>query len=285
MLRADIAWTNNLQTVIENAEIEVRFIGDALDKASVAASNGFFRSVDTTLRWDSQTDENLRSITPGKSGNVSFGFASLPKSSSVMTALRNPEMILEVTIRGQRISESNVPEKLESTATTKVVINTDGSITPRLTRIAGPFINTGPIPPQVDKETTYTVTWSLTNTTNELSDAQVTATLPTYVRWMNIIDPTSESIEFHEIGGIVVWNVGTLKAGVGINSPPREISFQVALTPSISQVAKDAEMTGAAVLEGRDRFTGEGLRFSSRGLTTRLTSEPNFKTADGIIVP
>lgn len=285
VLRANIAWVNNLQTAIDNAEIEVRIKGDALDKNSVAAQNGFFRSVDNTLRWDSQSNDTLRSITPGQTGFVNFGFATLPKSGAAMMALRNPEIILEVTVRGQRVSESNVPEKLESTATTRVVINTDATIAPRLTRISGPFINTGPIPPQADKESTYTVTWSLTNTTNEISSGQVIGTLPSYARFMNVIDPTTESISFHEIGGLVIWNVGTLKAGIGGTTAPREVSFQIALTPSVTQIGKEAEIMGGIEFTGKDRFTGAEIHSNARPLTTRLSTEPSFKPNDGMVVP
>lgn len=285
-ISGEIRWVNNLSTVIENAEIEVRIVGDALDKSAVQSSNGFYRSIDSTIRWDSQTDQMLRSITPGQSGTAIFSFSTLPKNSPGMNALRNPELTLEVTVRGQRIAESNVPEKLVSTATTRIVVGTDASVTPRLTHAAGPFINTGPIPPQADKETTYTVTWSLTNTTNEMSGAQVMATLPSYVRYMNVITPTTESVSFREIGGIVVWNVGTLKAGIGVNSAPREVSFQVALTPSVSQIGGEVIVMGSPELIGKDRSTGLELRFSGgrRELTTNLSTEPNFKKEDAIVV-
>ena len=284
-LRADVAWVNNLQTAIDNVEIEVRIKGDALDKNSVMSQRGFFRSVDNVLRWDSQTVDVLRSITPGETGNVSFGFSTLQKSSAIMMALRNPELVFEVTVRGQRVSESNVPEKLESTATTRVIINTDVTIAPRLTRLSGPFINTGPIPPQADKESTYTVTWSLTNTTNELSGGQVIATLPSFVRFMNIVEPTTESVSFHEIGGLVIWNVGTLKAGIGGIAAPREVSFQVVFTPSVTQIGNGVDIMGVAEFTGKDRFTGADVRSSARALTTRFSTEPTFKMRDGIVVP
>ncbi len=284
-VHAKIAWVNNLQTVVENAEIEVRIVGDALDKSSVASSDGFYRSIDSTVHWDSQTTSALRSMTPGAQGSVTVVFGTLTKASPVMTALRNPELTLEVTVRGQRISESNVPEKLISTATTRIVINTDAAVTSRLTYKSGPFINTGSLPPQADKETTYTATWTLTNTTNELSGAEVIATLPSYVRFMNVIKPTTESVSFREIGGFVIWDVGTLKAGVGTNSAPREVSFQVAFLPSVSQVGREATLMGPAVLTGKDRSTGVELKFEgNRPLTTRLSTEPGLKPDHAMIV-
>ncbi len=285
-VRGEIRWVNNLPTVVENAEIEVRIVGDALDKSSVVSTNGFYRSIDSTLHWDGQTNSRLRSIIPGEKDTLVFSFSTLPKNSPIMAALRNPELTLEVAVRGQRIAESNVPEKLASTAATRVVVNTDASITPRLTRASGPFINTGPLPPQAEKETTYTVTWSLTNTTNEMSGVEVVANLPSYVRYMNIIQPTTESVSFHEVGGVVIWNVGTLKAGVGVNSAPREVSFQVALTPSISQVGREVNVMGGAELTGKDRSTGVELHFgaTNRVLSTRLSTEPNFKPEQAIVV-
>ena len=44
----------------------------------------------------------------------------------------------------------------------------------------GTFTNTGPIPPKAEAETTYTVTWAVTNPLNNLTDVRVSAILPSY---------------------------------------------------------------------------------------------------------
>lgn len=285
-IRVDVEWRNNLLTLVENAEIEVRLRGDAIDKNSVSVSNGFYRSVDNTIRWDGQTTEGLRSIRPNESGNVGFNFATYKKGTPLMDGLRSPEITLEVTVRGQRVSETQVPERIESTVATRILVNTDPTVTARLTHATGPFINSGPLPPRTDKETTYTAVWSLTNSTNEIGNAMVSATLPTYVRWMNVVEPSSESVLFREVGGIIVWNVGTLKEGTGEKEMPREVSFQVALTPSVSQIGREIEIIGLLDFSGEDRFTGAQLHTSTgRGVTTRLSTEPGFKQGDSLVVP
>ena len=43
IIRADVAWKNNLATPIKDAEIQIKFKGDTLNKSSVSAERGFYR--------------------------------------------------------------------------------------------------------------------------------------------------------------------------------------------------------------------------------------------------
>lgn len=285
-IRVEVTWQNNVPTIIENAEIEVRLRGDVIDKSSVTTSDGFYRSVDNTVRWDRQTNPQLAGINPGQSGTVSFGFSTHKKGSVALAALRDPTVDLEVTVRGQRVAEVKVPEVIESTVATKILINTDPVVAARLTYTTGPFTNHGPMPPRAEQETTYTATWSLTNSTNDIIEGEVRATLPSYVRWMGVVEPSSESIAYREVGSVIVWDVGTLKAGVGVNTPPREVAFQVALVPSVSQISREIDVVGVLELYGEDRFTGTLIETKTpRQLTTRLSTEPDFNPQHAFVVP
>jgi hypothetical protein len=182
------------------------------------------------------------------------------------------------------VSERDVPEKIVSTASRTAKIISDLMLTSRLTYFTGPFINSGPIPPRAEKETTYTVTWSITSTVNDTHDVVVKAALPTYVRWMNVVSPASEDISFNPVGGEVVWNVGEVEAHRGLINPPREVSFQLAFNPSLSHVGTAPEIIGETTLEGVDSFTDTLLRSAKKGLTTKLSTDPEFKSGDEKVV-
>ena len=151
----------------------------------------------------------------------------------------------------------------------------------RATYATGPLENTGPFPPRVEEPTTYTVVWTVSNTSNDLSDTKVSAALPSYVEWVGLVSPSTESVSFNNVGGEVVWQVGTVSAGSGHNRPAREVAFQVRLVPSISQVGMSPVLIGAPTLTAHDVFTGTTRRAVSRELTTAVSSDPGYRSDDG----
>src|SRR3989338_2003166 len=107
-IRADIIWTNNMPIKVSDAEIEVKLSGTALDKFSISADGGFYRSIDNTIIFSGETNSDLISINPGESGRATFSFASLGASS--VNIFKNPEMFIDINIKGNRISEGQVSQ-------------------------------------------------------------------------------------------------------------------------------------------------------------------------------
>ncbi len=282
-VRGDITWTNNLPNQIQEVAIEAKLTGSALDKRSVSVSRGFYRSADSTIVWDKTSDPSLMSVAAGAQGVVSFTFAPLSVGSGG-SSLRNPKMILEVSVKGQRLGEDNVPEEVSSFVSREVVVASDLVLSAKALHSTGPFSNTGPLPPKVEQQTTYTIVWSLANGSNALSNVKVSAALPPYMQWSGRVSPGSERITFSEVGGTIVWDVGDLKAGVGFGSPAREAAFQVVLVPSTSQINQIPNLIGPAQAVGDDRFTSTKVEDSAPSLSTRLDNDPSFKNGQETVV-
>jgi len=107
----------------------------------------------------------------------------------------------------------------------------------------------------VEKETTYTVTWTLGNSWNDVRDVVATATLPPYVKWENVISPTDQNITYNPSGGTITWNVGDMKAG----EKGRKVSFQVSFIPSIGQEGGTAIIVNPPRVKAVDRFTNSSM--------------------------
>jgi len=103
------------------------------------------------------------------------------------------------------------------------------------------------------------------------------------VKWLGVVSPADEDISFSEIGGEVVWNIGNVKRGVGLNSAAREVAFQVSLLPSISQIGRIPSLTGDATLFGKDAFTGTIIKDITRGMTTKLSTDPYFSSSQAVV--
>ncbi|MFA6898379.1 MAG: hypothetical protein WC250_03165, partial [Candidatus Paceibacterota bacterium] len=205
LIRGDLVWQNNTSEKITALAISVKLDGSALDRSSVSAERGFYRSSDNTIVWDASTVDELNSVEPGGTGRLSFGFSALPTTSSFGSPLINPEISVIVGARGFRSGENNVPEAVDSSLTKRVRVNSNLALISNLYYYSGPFTNTGPLPPKADQETTYTVVWTLNNPTNAVSNVKVTTALPPYVRFVGKVDPDGSDVSFNQLGGQVVW--------------------------------------------------------------------------------
>lgn len=268
-VRGQIAWKNNLDTEVTDLTIEAKLSGQALDRGSVIANRGFYRSIDSTIIWNKDDDQSLARVAPGESGTVDFTFTA--RGSSGSTVITNPEMIISVSVGGKRVSEGNVPEAIQSAFSKTIRVGSALSIDTRTRHFSGPIQNAGPMPPKAEQETTYTVVWSVKNPSNTVSSGKAMTTLPSYVKYLGSATPGSESVSYDERSRTLTWSLGDIKAGTGYGQTAREVSFKVGITPSVSQVGSTPALTGRVVLTGDDRFTGS--RVSVEGDPSTISVE------------
>ena len=283
-IRGDISWQNNLSSRVDNVVLELSLKGDMLNKLSVSSGSGFFRSTDDTIVWDERSIKGFSSIGARESGSTSFSFKSLDVSK-IAGLLKDPKITLTAKITGTSFNDDGVPEKITTTMVKYITISTEINLSASAKYFSGPFINNGPLPPKANSETTYTVTLSASNAINKVTGTRVTATLPAYARWMGVVSPSNEKITYNAIGGQIVWDIGDLESGVGYSNPSREVSFQIAITPSTSQIGASPELIQNPHIEARDTVTDKQLsRDVSRNVTTNIQNDPGFKTDFAFVV-
>lgn len=265
-----ITWTNNLDVAIGDLEIVAQISGAGLDKASVTPSRGFYRSLDSTIIWSKDEDSTFASIAPGAQGTVEFTFS--PKASAGV----NPQIDIAVSVKAKRPSTGNVPEEITSAFSRTVKVGSALSLSALPRHFTGPIANSGPMPPKVDQETTYTIVLTAKNPSNTISNAKVTASLPSYVAFKGGVVPSSASVVYDERTRSLVWTIGELKAGAGYSLPAQTATFKVGLTPSLSQVNSRPILMSNATLSGDDRFTGAKATITAENPTTDLYGEQGF---------
>lgn len=280
-IRADILWSNNLITKLTDAEVEVNLKGNILDKGSVFSDEGYYRSIDNKIIWSKKESPQLAVLNPATDGNLSFSFSIYPLSYISNSGIKNPEIEIELIIRANQPSESgSAIEKIETKIIKTIKVNSNLLLTARNLYSTGSFENSGPIPPKVDKETTYTIVLTANNTSNSISGAKVTASLPSYVKWMNKIYPSFENVKFNQVGGEIIWDIGDIPAGSGITTSAKEVSFQVSFLPSLSQVGSEPVLVDNIKIEGIDDFTGKKISYPIKVVTTSFETDPIYKNGD-----
>lgn len=278
-----VAWQNNLTTAIANAAIVARLSGIQIDGTSVRSPNGFYRSADNVVLWDKTTNGALANLTPGARGAVSFSF-QMP-TSDVLKSIVNPYLDISINAAGNRISETGVPENLQATTDQKIAIASDLQLKAQGLYYSNPFGSVGPLPPKAGTETTYAIVFTVTNTTNKITDGSVTATLPSYVRWVGIYSPSSEDVTFNQIASTVTWHLHDVAPGAGLGgTPPRQAAIAIGFTPSTSQIGQKPALLQGISFSGTDSATNASVTRTAPDVTTNISSDPGFSAANAEVV-
>ena len=272
-ISGEIRWVNNLDTKVNDLEIKAKLSGNALDRTSVITNDGFYNSPENTIVWDRNSQSAFKEVAPGRSGSVNFVVSpsALFSGGNILNA---PEIKIDVAISGKQSIEGNLLKSIENSEQKVVRITSDVSFANKVVYYSGPFQNSGPMPPKSEQETTYTVVWTLTNTANAISDARIRSTLPPWVRFTGSVSPANENVTYNASTKEVIWNIGNIPRGAGISGEPREVAFQIAFTPSISQIGKTPTLINDAVLTGTDDFANVDVRINKASLNTRLPNDP-----------
>jgi len=281
-IRGNLKWKNALGDALHDVEIEAHFTGVMLNLASVTAGTGFFRSIDRVLIWTPQTADFLRNLEAGQEGELPFKFSTKPFEKG--TRASNPSMSIEFVVRARRISD-NIPvqQNLQEQSKRTILFNTDLDYEAYALYGVGSFTNTGPHPPEVNERTTYTIVWDVTNSTNNADSVILKGELPVYMEWLGQVAPQNESVVFNPVTREVIWSLGAVARDTGYQEALRKISFQVGVTPSISQLGEELILVEKIVLQGTDTFTKNVLTQKIRVVNSKLAKDPYFSKVWGVV--
>ncbi len=268
-----LTYANTLGTSVTNATISIALSGSAIDYNSIRTTTGFYRSSDRTIVFSRDTDPSFASLAPGASGIGTFSFTTLPASSSG----RSPQLTFTLSVSGTRVGQTNVPETISASSIQTAKVSTSVGLTATALRNAGPFTNTGPIPPRADEPTTYTIQWNLTNPGSAIGGGTVSATLPGYVTYTGKTSGGG-SISYDSSARKITWSAGDLPQGGSAQT-----AFQVSLTPSSSQKGSAPRLTESATFSGFDRFAGIQVSASAEALTTETPTDPGYSPTNATV--
>jgi hypothetical protein len=276
-ISGNIVLRNNFDKKLTNITVEAKIKGNIYNKNSVSSGDGVYRSNTDTISWNQISTPALASLEPGGEAEVVFSFNILQSAAS----LKFPQMAVDVKVSATRIDEDVTLPKVEVLTSKVVKLASALSLSQDLLYSKGPFENTGPIPPKVDTETTYTVLLSTKASTNDLSNVQIKTSLPVYSKWLGNISPENENIRYNPLDGTISWEVGDLKA----DGSPKEAYFQISFSPSLTQVRGYPALVNEASATAYDKFSGRSLSAEDRGaVDINLSKDPIYRGQGGPVV-
>lgn len=272
-VNSEIVFSNNTNDVIRDVRLDVSLAGNAIDKKTVEAEKGFYSSGSDTISWSSETDEGFTELRPRETLRMQFRFATLDLASAGIN-VRNPEVKLRAGVTGIRVSDVKTEEKIETIASATLRVQSDVPVRAYTLSNEGPFSNTGPIPPTVEQETSYTVLFEVLNNSNDLKNARIEGILPSYVAWSNLAEPDTENVVFDYQTRKFVWNIGNVPAGSGYSQKSKTLAIKVVLTPSFSQLGTAPELLKNIVFNATDTFTATTVTKQLPVVTTKIYNFP-----------
>jgi hypothetical protein len=283
-ISVEIRYVNNLNTKIDNLQIQAKISGNALNRNTVKVQQGFYDSSTDTITWDKNYQSQLREINPGDSGSVQFSVSPFSLFSASGGVLADPSINIGVDISGLQANAGFASNNLTNSTSAIVRIISDVGFSNKALYYSGLIADTGPIPPKVGKTTTYTIVWTLSNTANSISNVQINSTLPSWINFVGPIVPANENLTYNSSTKGIVWNADRIPRGAGITGVARSVSFQVSFNPSLSQVGLIPTIINDAVLTGHDDFANVDVKVNKASLNTNLDNDPQFPANGSVVV-
>ncbi len=257
-VQGTVTLQNNLSTAVQNVQVTLKLTGPMIDKASISAGTGFYRSSDNSIVWTPDADPTLAQMLAGSTVQLNFSFNTLPPGQGGVV-YTNPQATLALSVAGQNPGDgSGTPQAVTAAATTQI------SFASQLSLAATTQYVSGPKPPVVDSATAYIVQWTVKNASNTIGNTLVSTVLPPYVTFVS----GQTGVTYDTGSRTVTWSIGDVKPGVGYTTAALSSGFTVSLTPSSSQAGSAPALTGSALLSGTDRFAGVAVNASAQAPTT-----------------
>jgi len=282
-LSFEVFYQNTTKENIRGVTVSAKISPGALNLKTLNIPGGSFNGLTNTISWSSEGVPELGYLTEGQQGHLSFSVEV--KSEAPVSSFADKNFVISSQAK---ISSPNTPLSLLGTQ-----LGSENLLAIKLNSLlrAAAFgyfhdnvlPNSGPLPPRVNQTTTYTLYWSISNATNEIDNVLAEAFLPGNVQWQNNFSPGDQNISFDSSIRKITWQVGALSPGVGSLLPARQIAFQVALTPSVLQVGRPADLLLKTKITAQDKFTGQNLAAESAVVTTELKNDPGLGYGDGLV--
>jgi len=265
-LNYKISYKNTTNTQISNVVILAQIDDAFVDLKTLNIPWGSFDGRTNSIIWNQSGTPELAVLDPKEEGIVSFSVKV--KSNFIPSSPKDKNLKIKSTVR---IASGSVLDDLgglpvENQDTLNVKLNTYFGFNVFGYYNDGPIKNFGPFPPQVGKETSYTASWQIINTTNDMKDVVVKASVPPNVKWTGNIDPEDAGIVYDSEKGTIEWKPGIVFAGSGYTIPSQRVDFQLSFLPALVHVGKKIKLLSGISIEGTDVFTGKKIEIRAKDL-------------------
>ena len=275
-LEFQIKYKNSGSIGLRDVIVTETIDSSVLDYSSLKMDNGSFDIDTKTIIWKASDIKQLQNLGVGQEGSIYFSInvkSTLPVGEKKdknfviksVAKIDSPDVPTPISMN-KTISSNEINMKVNS----RLAVSVKGYYNDQ------DISNSGPVPPKVGEETTYTIHWQAFNVSNDVSGVKVSAILPTDSQMTGKIFPEDAKIEYNSRTNSIVWTIGDMESGEGILSDAPEVAFQVKIKPSPNKVGQEIKLLGETTITGQDLFTNENLKNIFEEKTTDLREDSSI---------
>lgn len=219
-----------------------------------------------TLRISKSQRANLANLKPGQKTDLllTIPIVIAPTGGTDLLLTLSPRLVASV---------EGVPDSQYTTsaASPPLAIGTRLRLASSLRYYTdeGDQLGRGPLPPQVDKETKYWVIVEIKNTTSQVSDLMLSATLPAYVRWTGKTSVShGQEARYNPANRSVVWQTGQLNAHESAG-----VYFELGWTPTEADRGRTPVVVKDIKARAHDDYIDAAIMQTSADLDISLPAD------------
>lgn len=274
-----IRYSNNSPIRITNPIFTLSLGGDTILTDSIGADSGQYDSFEKQIIWNNETSLDLVALEPGARGELAFSF-----NTTVAKPGTAGDIVLALSVAGTFPDRDFFEDAISNIDQKTIRFASRLQFASQALYSIGPIKNTGPFPPRVDKETTYTVEWVMRPVENPLTKAVATAVLPFGATWVGVVAPQSEAVSYDPETRIISWNIGGMPRATSTPAN-RSVAFQVKVKPVKLQIDSELQLLGETTITATDTVANTPLSITRPALTNRLSTDPAYSLGKEKVLP
>jgi hypothetical protein len=259
---------NGAPVPLNNLAVRVQFNSDYFDLSSLQGS-GSLQDASRSYVWNSSRAENLRELQPGQATELQFTVAIRNSYAPRGIPLTQAELQVLAIAESPTVPPGLTAQKtigMESYAL-KLGGRLDMQQAAYYAEPGGEIENTGPMPPRVGAETTFTAHWRVVAQGTDMQQVRVRGALGSGMEWTGKVSVrnTDRVPQYNSQTGEIIWDVGDVQAG----KPAPEAVFQLSFTPASNQGGQQYTLVEQVKLQGKDAFADRSISSELKNLDSR----------------
>jgi uncharacterized repeat protein (TIGR01451 family) len=253
-LSYDIHYQNAGTVAATGVVVTATLNSTAINLASVSAQNASIQG--NQITWNGSQVPAFVSLAPQASGDLQLRFSL--NNPATRDSSKNLQVQVSLSIKSQEHTQGFITPTAAQQIQTQAVISGAASVM------------AGANPPTVGQTTSYQITFSLSNASNDVKNGVFTVALPNTAGFdaTSVTPAESGNVSFNANTKTLTWNIASLSAHAGQFSSARKLQFTETIQPSVTDTGNYIILGHNISFNGTDTFTNLPVAATLSDITT-----------------
>ncbi len=281
IIPVEVSWKNNNGITLQNLSLHVTSNLQGIIDWKKTAQENHAKTEANGIFFDGQSRTSLSNGNPKSNDAFGVKIYLLPKFNLPQTENAKLEIFPIMKAEAPEISNqafSQEGSRVSLPLATEVNFN---NIEARYYTNEGDQLGRGSLPPQVGKMTKYWIFVKVINTTNAVDNPSFSTSLPDGVEFSGKQSTTiGPQLKYNSSSRTISWSYDSLPA-----NSQTGLYFEVAVTPTASQIEKNIQLTNSLSFSATDSFVGKKFNLSHSPINNILNRNDRGFSLGSKVVP